>query len=113
MVSADGHPVGGTVIFTVRAPVVPPRTTTPGVPGATEDGSTSAAGSPAPGPPTSGGTPATATARIAADAQAATPEQGWGGGGRWGLAPWAGAGAILVVLAAGLLRLKRRGSNLG
>ena len=79
VVSSDGYPVGGTVIFTVRASVVPPRTTTPGVPGAREDdGSTSTAGSPAPGPPTSGGTPASATARIAADAQSGDAGTGTG-----------------------------------
>lgn len=114
VVSADGYPVGGTVIFTVRAPVVPPRTTTPGVLGTREDdGSTSTAGSPAPGPPTPGGTPVSATARIAADAQSGDAGTGTGRRRHVGACPLGGRRSDSSGPGSGAAAPEEKGNRLG
>lgn len=98
VVSADGHPISGTVAFTVTSPAVAVPTESAATPPPAPTAETPTAQTPAP-------TAATPTATAADDAAASGEDPS---GAPWG---WLGAGAVLVLAAAAAIAVvtRRRG----
>lgn len=97
VVSGDGHPISGTIDFTVTAPAATPS------PSATDSAAASAAPSTA---ASTSATPAPATP----DAVAADPVSGTDSSVPWG---WVVGGLVLLVLIAGAVAVLARRSRSG
>lgn len=113
VVSADGHPVGGSVGFTVAAPVAPPKSSVPRVGASAEGGSAATAGPVTPSAEAVGTPRASATALPSVGAQGVSPPSA-GDASPLGVVAWSGAAAALVVAASiVLLRGARRRKGTG
>lgn len=103
VISADGHPISGTVAFTVTTPAQAPPTE----PGATATPTAAVPTAETPTAEPSAPTVATSAAVAADDAAISAEEPS---GAPWG---WLGAGAVLILAAAAVIAVvtRRRGER--